>query len=83
MKKNEILEDFFSKGIKKNTKTGKEFGIEWKKDTLTKNHVSPQLFGYIDGVYSSKIRSINAILLKNTFFIQHRDNQWVVVKSLE
>ena len=64
MKKNEILED---KGDKKNTKTGKEFGIEWKKDTLTKNHVSPQLFGYIDGVYSSKIRSINAILLKNTF----------------
>ena len=30
--KYEILEDFFSEGMKKNnTKTGKEFGIDWKK----------------------------------------------------
>ena len=29
--KNEILEDFFPRGWKNPTKTGKEFGIEWKK----------------------------------------------------
>ena len=32
MKKNAIFEDFFSWATKKNAKTRKEFGIEWKKD---------------------------------------------------
>ena len=31
-KKNHILGDFFSKATKKNAKTGKEFGIEGKKE---------------------------------------------------
>ena len=33
-KKNHILGDFFSKAMKKNAKTGKEFGIEGKKEFL-------------------------------------------------
>ena len=31
-KKNHIFGDFFSEATKKNAKTGKEFGIEGKKD---------------------------------------------------
>ena len=34
MKKNAIFEDFFSWATKKNAKTRKEFGIEWKKELL-------------------------------------------------
>ena len=34
-KKNHIFGDFFSEATKKNAKTGKEFGIEGKKETFT------------------------------------------------
>ena len=33
-KKNHIFGDFFSEATKKNAKTGKEFGIEGKKEAL-------------------------------------------------
>ena len=35
-KKNHIFGDFFSEATKKNAKTGKEFGIEGKKDYFTR-----------------------------------------------
>ena len=36
-KKNHIFGDFFSEATKKNAKTGKEFGIEGKKEIFQKN----------------------------------------------
>ena len=43
MKKNAIFEDFFSWATKKNAKTRKEFGIEWKKELSSLRMAPPDM----------------------------------------